>query len=295
MGITAIALSTATLLTSGLVFDDFSQTDLAGLRASGWTVREAAGHPGITGARWGEAGLELRADAARPGQRVLRLQAETDGTPGGTRQAQVCHRRQLLQGTYAARVRFTDRPVRGADGDPVIQAFYAISPLAHDFDPQFSEVDFEYLPNGGWGSPTTRLYAIAWQTVRIEPWQAHNSAHETPGSFDGWRELTIQVSKNEVRHHVDSRLVARHGGRHVPVQPMSLNLSLWFSPGGLLPASPGAPRQWIIDVDWVFHAAGVQLDPAAVRQHVQALRAAGTSALDTVRGAGPALPTPCDV
>jgi len=295
MGTTVMAVSTATLLASGLVFDDFSQANLDGLRADGWTVREAVGHPGIPGARWGAAGLELSADPSTPGNRVLRLHAETDGTPSGTRQAQVCHRRQLLRGTYAARVRFSDRPDVGADGDPVIQAFYAISPLAHDLDPLFSEVDFEYLPNGGWGSPLTRLYAIAWQTVRIEPWQAFNAAQETPGSFEGWRELTIQVSENEVRFHVDSRLVARHGGRHVPVQPMSLNLSLWFSPGGLLAASPGAPRRWTMEVDWVLHAADATLDPGAVRAQVRALRAAGTRALDTVRRDGPALQAPCDL
>lgn len=289
------ALGTAALLAAGLVFDDFSHTDLAALRTAGWTVREAPGHPGIPGARWGEAGLGLRADPDQPGNRLLRLEAETDGTPAGTRQAQVCHRRQLLEGTYAARVRWTDRPEAGADGDPVIQAFYAISPLAHDLDPLFSEVDFEYLPNGGWGSPATRLYAIAWQTVRIEPWQAWNSAQETPGSWAGWRELTIQVSGTEVRHFVDGRLVGRHGGRNVPQQAMSPNLSLWFSPGGLLPPSPAAPRRWAIEVDWVFHAAGVQLAPDAVRRHVQALRASGRDAVDTVRRPGPPLASPCDL
>ena len=78
-------------------------------------------------------------------------------------QAQVCHERKALYGTYAARVRFSDQPASGAGGDPVIQAFHAASPLRHDFDPEFSQVDWQYLANGGRGSEKTRLYAIAWQ------------------------------------------------------------------------------------------------------------------------------------
>ena len=64
-----------------------------------------------------------------------------------------------------------------------------------DYDPQFSEVDWEYLPNGGWGSDKTRLYGVSWQTVQIDPWEAHNSAHEEFGSFDGWHTLLMQVTR----------------------------------------------------------------------------------------------------
>jgi hypothetical protein len=279
-------------LAAPLFFDDFSHPGLEGLLGHGWTLRELAGHPGVPGARWAPDGVTLVDDPERHGNRLLRLQAQTDGTPAGTRQAQLCHQRKLLRGTYAARVRFTDTPAAGADGDPVIQAFYAISPLQHDLDPSFSETDFEYLPNGGWGSGQTRLYAISWQTVQIEPWRAFNSAHEAPGSHAGWRVLTIQVEETKVRHFIDGRLLAEHGGRNVPTVPMSMNLSLWFSPGGLLPAG-NEPRRWVLDVDWVFHAAGAQLAPAAVLSEVSRLRAHKRFAVDTVRAPEPALASPC--
>jgi len=281
-------------LAAPLFFDDFSHAGLEGLRGHGWTLRSEAGHPGVAGARWVPEAVTLIDDPAQPGNRLLRLQAQTDGTPAGTQQAQICHQRKLLRGTYAARVRFTDTPAAAADGDPVIQAFYAISPLQHDLDPTFSEADFEYLPNGGWGSPATRLYAISWQTVQIEPWRAFNSAHEAAGSHAGWRVLTIQVEETKVRHFLDGRLLAEHGGRNVPTVPMSMNLSLWFSPGGLLPAS-AAPRRWAIDVDWVFHAAGAPMTPAAVLATVERLRADKRHAVDAVPAPHPPLASPCNL
>lgn len=282
---------------AGRFFDDFSDADLSGLRAAGWTPRTAGGHPGVPGAQWSESQLRLVDDPARPGNRLLRLVAETDGTGPGTRQAQLCQQRKFLEGTYAARVRFSDEPAHGLDGDPVIQTFYAVAPLRHDFDPQFSEIDWEYLPNGGWGSDQTRLYGISWQTVRIEPWQAFNGSHEELGALGAgpaaWHVLLMQVSEGRVRLFLDGRQVAEHGGRNYPVVPMSINFNLWFSPGGLLPASAVA-RRYEQDVDWVFHARQEVLSPAQVAAAVEAYRRAGRSREDTVPAAQPALASPCD-
>lgn len=280
-------------LPRSLFFDDFSYVDVAGLAAAGWTVRTQAGHPGVDGARWSEAALRLVDDVRTPGNRVLQLVARTDGTPQGTEQAQLCHARKYLQGTYAARLRFSDQPASGTDGDPVIQTFYAVSPLRHDFDPEFSELDWEYLANGGWGSEATRLYAIAWQTVRIEPWQAYNQAAQLPGSQAGWHTLVIQVADGQSRWFVDGRPVARHGGRNHPVVPMAISFSLWFSPTGLLPPS-AQPRVWVQEVDWVLHAAGEVLAPERVNASVRALRAARQARVDSLPPATPPLPSRCD-
>lgn len=279
-----------------LFFDDFSQPDTQALRDSGWRLRDAAGHPGVPGAQWLPDAVSLvddPADTRKAGaNRLLRLSARTDGSPQGTVQAQVCHQRKLLDGTYAARVRFSDRPASGADGDPVIQTFYAVAPLRFAFDPEFSEIDWEYLPNGGWGSAQTRLYSIAWQTVQVEPWQPFNAAHETPGSQAGWRILVMQLAQGRSRWFVDGREVARHGGRNHPVVPMAISFNLWFSPAGLLPPG-GAPRVWVQDVDWVLHAADQVLSPAEVQATVRGLRAKGLQRLDSVPAAAPPLASPC--
>lgn len=277
----------------GLFFDDFNQVDVQGLGAQGWTLRHAKGHPGIPGAQWGAATIALVPDPQLQGNQLLRLRASTDGTPAGTSQAQICHARKYLEGTYAARIRFSDEPVSGDDGDVVVQTFYAVSPLKHDFDPEFSEVDWEYLPNGGWGDPTTRLYGITWQTVRIEPWQAHNQAHQEKRSVAGWHTLVLQIQDGKTRHYLDGVLLAEHGGRNYPVVPMAISFNLWFSPGGLLPVSK-TPRIYEQDVDWVFHAKNQLLWPAEVEAQVRSLRASGRAAIDQIAPATPALPSTCD-
>ncbi len=277
----------------GLFFDDFSQAHVQALGTQGWTLRHAAGHPGIPGATWGPSTLALVPDTQLPGNQFLRLRASTDGTPAGTRQAQICHARKYLEGTYAARIRFSDEPVSGDDGDVVVQTFYAVSPLKHDFDPEFSEVDWEYLPNGGWGDTATRLYGITWQTVRIEPWQAHNQAHQEKRSVAGWRTLVLQIKDGKTRHYLDGVMLAEHGGRNYPVVPMSINFNLWFSPGGLLPVSK-SPRVYEQDVDWVFHAKDQLLTPTQVDEQVQSFRDKGQVSVDGVAPGNPALPSTCD-
>ena len=200
---------------------------------------------------------------------------------------------RYLAGTYAARVRFSDAPVAGLDGDPVIQTFYAVSPLKHDFDPEFSELDWEYLPNGGWGSEKTRLYGITWQTVQLKPWKAFNQSHEEFRSLDGWHVLMMQVGEGRSRWYIDGRQVAEHGGRNHPVVPMAISFNLWFSPGSLLPQG-GAARVYEQDVDWVFHARNTLLSPAELASQVAALRQAGTARIDRVPPAQPPLDSLCD-
>ena len=265
-------------LAAALFFDDFSQTDRAQLAAQGWTLREQPGHPGVPGARWAPEGLELLDDPAQPGNRLLRLHARTDGTPAGTVQAQLCRPLQFLWGTTSARVRFSPRV---PNGDPVVQAVFQVSPLRFDYDPLFSELDWEYLPNGGWGSPATRLYGIAWQTVRIEPWDAHNLRVERPEDLGGrWVQLTVQSTPQGSHWLLDGETIAHHAGRTVPRQAMALALSHWVSPGGLV--AGGGERSYGFEVDWVLHAADAQRSPAAMAAQVRALRERGLQRLDSL-------------
>ena len=277
----------------GIFFDDFNYRDAAALAAHGWTQRSALGHPGVEGAQWGPGTIALVDDPQTAGKRLLRLRASTDGTAAGTTQAQICHARKYFEGTYAARIRFSDTPVSGPDGDVVVQSFYLVSPLRHDFDPQFSEVDWEYLPNGGWGDPQTRMYAITWQTVRLDPWLAYNQAHQEFRSFNGWHTLMLQIKDGKTRHILDGRLVAEHGGRNYPVVLMSLNFNLWFPAGGMLSVL-NVVRTYEQDVDWVFHAQDQLLTPAAVDAMVKSLQAKGLHAVDTILEGNPPLEGSCN-
>lgn len=279
-------------------FDDFSYDSAEQLaRLGGWALRHGPGYPGVEGAAWRADAIGLVDDEAAAGNRLLRLTARTDGTGAGTVQAQLCHARKYLAGTYAARVRFSDQPISGVDGDPVIQTFYAVSPLRFDYDPEFSEMDWEYLANGGWGSDKSRLYGITWQTVRLEPWHAFNQPHEEFGALGHqWHTLVMQVLPPPIgrtRWFLDGRQISEHSGRNHPVVPMAISFNLWFSPGGLLPAS-AEPRVYRQDADWVFHARNEVLSPAEVDNAVAAWRRSGTQRQDSVPAAEPPLASPCN-
>src|SRR6476469_2358039 len=107
--LTSVACSTTSARRS-VMFDDFSYSNPSELAQHGWIVRTEAGWPGVQGGAWGPGNVTFVDDG---GNRVMRMSSHTDGTPANTMQTQICHQRKYLDGTYAARVRFTDAPVAG--------------------------------------------------------------------------------------------------------------------------------------------------------------------------------------
>ena len=218
-----------------VLFDDFSYTNQKDLKKHGWIVRTAAGWPGVPGAIWSERGVSFLKDVNEPRNRILRMTSSTDGPNAKTTQTQICHQRKYLEGTYAARVRFTDNPVSGPGGDQIVQSFYTISPLKAAMDLDYSELDFEYLPNGGWGIAGPTLYATTWETFSPEPnWKKDNVFKTVGGSQAGWHTLITQVAGGKVRYFVDGKMFAEHGGDYYPEDTMSINFNLWFIKDGMV-------------------------------------------------------------
>src|SRR5215813_10453979 len=185
-----------------ILFDDFSYSNSKKMAKHGWIVRTADGWPGIPGAKWLTQNVSLLPDGAG-GNRILRMTSSTDGAAANTTQTQICHQRKFLEGTYAARVRFSDQPSSGPGGDQIVQSFYTISPLKAPMDPDYSELDFEYLPNGGWGNTGTMIYATSWFTFRPEPnWFQDNVSNHVAGSQAGWHTLVNQVADGKVKYFV---------------------------------------------------------------------------------------------
>jgi hypothetical protein len=278
-----------------VLFDDFSYSGfdpLLQLWKHGWKIRTAQGWPGIPGAGWSTAGVSFVADPANGRNRLLRLTSSTDGTAAGTTQAQLCQQRKYFEGTYATRLRLRDAPTAGPDGDQLVETFYAISPLEAPLDPNYSELDWEYLPNGGWGVTPPTLFVTTWETAQLDPWIADNTYTTATGSLDGWHTLVFQVANGTVSYYLDGVLLATHGGKYYPEVPMSINYNLWFIQGGELPAGP--TRRYEEDVDWVYHQAGVVLSPGQVAAQVAKLRRARTSFRDTVPAKSPPLVSPCN-
>ena len=276
---------------SQILLDDFSYSTRDEMAANGWIVRSGSGWPGVTGASFRAENVSSVDDPDLADNRLLRMTSSTDGAPENTFQTQICHQRKYLEGTYAARVRFSDSPVSGVDGDQVVETFYTITPYVKAFDPDYSEMDYEYLPNGGWGGRALTFYVTTWETVQIEPWNADNTSESVQGSLAGWHTLITQVFGGTVRYFVDGKLIAEHGGKYYPDAPMSINFNLWFIEGGLVQSQ--TVREYQEDIDWVFHQAGVLLMPDEVNAKVNELRNSSVKFQDTVLPGSQA--SPCDL
>jgi hypothetical protein len=274
----------------GVFFDDFTYTQQQSLIDNGWIIRTAPGWPGMPNAVWAKNSVSLIDDADQAGNRLVRMTSSTNGR--AARQTQFCQQRKYLEGTYAARVRFTDRPVRGPGGDQIVQTLYLISPLKAPMDPDYSEIDIEYLPNGGWGSDQS-VHLSSWETFSPEPnWKMDNASDTVSGSFDGWHTLVIQVAHQQVKYYIDDVLRAAQGGKYYPEVPMSINFNLWFIADGLAQATE--IREYVEDVDWVYFAEQQTFSPQQIEAQIKQLRESAVNFTDTVPALDPPLVSPCD-
>ncbi|WP_440053705.1 glycoside hydrolase family 16 protein [Pseudoalteromonas sp. T1lg65] len=284
--------------TAAEFFDDFSYTNLQEFYANGWKARTETGHPGIAGATWSDEGISFHQDIEGTQYGAIRMTSVTDGSGENTRHTQFCHARKYLKGTYAARVFFRDTPTFGPDGDEVIQTFYAISPLKAPMDLDYSETDFEYLPNGGWGAgEEPAMWTTTWETFQLEPWTKVNENTRKPGSYAGWRTLVLHVYDDKVVYYVDGKLFSEHSEQVAPEVPMSMNFNLWFMPEGADgsngPVDSPELRQYQEDIDWVYHRAEEILTTEQVIQQIAQFRNNKVTHRDRVPENNPPLPSPC--
>ncbi|PRY33844.1 carbohydrate binding protein [Umezawaea tangerina] len=277
----------------GALFDDFnygSYTDSA-LRSHGWQVRSNAGGPGVPGARWAPENVTF---PTSDGDKVLQLASATNGTGAGTTQTEIFQGAQrFLEGTYASRIRFSDAPSGGADGDHVNQTFFTISPLRYNNDPIYSELDFsEYLPNGGWGETGPVNFQTSWHTYTPDPWYAENKSNAQRRSINGWHTVVSTVSAGHVKYYIDGTLVADHdrtGPFDVyPRQAMTLNFNQWFIDTA---GHSGGTSTYLQQVDWVYYAKDQVLSPATAVANAASFRSGGVRFKDDL-GSGSCTSSP---
>ncbi|MEU8465735.1 cellulose binding domain-containing protein [Streptomyces sp. NPDC029003] len=263
------------------LFDDFAYATSAdpAIAAHGWNVRSNAGGPGVPGAAWAPENVTFGAEGADSS--VMNLRTSTAGSGETTKQTEVLTRAtKFKNGTYAARVKFSDAPAYGPDGDHLVQTFFTINDLKAPMADDYAEYDFEYLSNGGWGEPGNILYTTSWETYRPDPWEAVNQHTEDRSSHAGWHDLVLTIDDNAITYSVDGRTFATHDARYLPERPMSINFNQWLID---LNGQPGTtPRAYDQKVDYVLHVQDQVLTPAQVAARVAALRAAGTTFQDTV-------------
>jgi hypothetical protein len=272
-----------------VIFDDFhysSHSDPA-LQAHGWNARDEAGGPGVPGASWRASNITF---PTSNGDQVAQLAASTDGTSTGTVHAELRQTQQRVrEGTYATRVRFSDVPVSGADGDHINQTAFTITPLRYDYDPLYSELDFsEYLPNGGWGETGPVNFHTSWYTYRAEPWDSWRAYTALYQSYAGWHTIVTQVADGHVKYYVDGVLTAdhtvdQHGNPVTPRQDMTMNYNLWFID---LATHSGGTSTYQEQVDWAYYAKNEVVSPSDAAARAATYRTGGTTFLDTLVAGG---------
>lgn len=262
------------------LFDDFDytgHTDPA-ISTHGWSVRSNSGGPGVPGATWAAENVTFAKEGTNS---IMNLRTSTAGTAESTRQTEILTRStKFKNGTYAARVRFSDAPVSGPDGDRLVQTFFTINDLKAPMADDYAEYDFEYLPNGGWGEPANILYTTSWETYRPDPWEAVNQHSEVRASYAGWHDLVLTIDDNTIVYYVDGQEFGRHDARYLPERPMSINFNQWLI--DLQGQTSTTPRSYDQKVDYVLHVKDQVLTPAQVAAKVAAYRTAGTAFEDSV-------------
>ncbi|MEW2519181.1 glycoside hydrolase family 16 protein [Actinacidiphila alni] len=264
----------------GVFFDDFHYTGHTDprLAAHGWTLRDDQGGPGPKGAYWRADNISFPREH---GEQSMQLTLTSDGTPAGTTQAEVSTTQEKFwEGTYLARIKFSDTPASGADGDRITQTFFAISPLAFDGDPLYSETDFaEYLPNGGWGSDVPIDTQTTWYTTGDDI--SDNVETEQKRSLDGWHDIMATVAQGHVKYYVDGELVGDHAGKFYPRQAMAVDFNQWVI--DITHHVGTGTSTYHEKVDYVLHVQDRALSPRQADSQVRRLRSVRVSHLDTVR------------
>lgn len=274
--------STLTGPPAGILFDDFAYTgpDDPALAANGWAVRTGEGGPGVKDT-WaadgvsfpaGEDGKEGYDGKGGGGGQALQLRASTDGTEGGTRQAEFHSARPtFLTGTLVARVYLSDKPASGRDGDHVSESLFTISP--DHTSPKYSELDYEYLPNGGWGRYGPLLDTTSWRNS--DQGDRVTSSHNR--KLGGWHTMVITAVDGRTTYSLDGRKFFTSGSKYFPREAMTINLSAWFVD---LPFK--GPRSWEMKADWLYYQAGKAVSEADAEKAAAGFAADGVPYVNTL-------------
>ncbi|MFF8936055.1 cellulose binding domain-containing protein [Streptomyces paradoxus] len=258
---------------AGVLFDDFTYQgpkDPA-LFKHGWLVRTSKGGPGVENT-WSADGVSFpTAKGAHAAGQVLNLRASTDGTKAGTKQASLgTAASKFRDGTYAARIHFSDEPTTGDAGDHVNQTFYTIGGTGS----KYSELDNEYMPNGGWGRPGPKLDTVTWYDHKT-----NDRVYETTKkSLDSWHTVLIRVKDGVVAYWLDGKKLFLSNGKYAPRADMSVNFNHWFID---LPFK--GERAWDMKVDWLYYNANETLSAKQVQSSVEDFTDEGVNYFDTVR------------
>jgi len=140
-------------------------------------------------------------------------------------------------------------------------------------DALYSELDNEYMPNGGWGSPGPVLDTTTWYNVKSND----RATLRNKGSLQGWHTIVVTAADGKVTYSVDGKLLFTSSGKYYPRQTMGVNFNTWFID---LPFK--GERSWDMRVNWFYYNADKALSQAEVEQAVTDLYAGGATYVNTL-------------
>jgi len=264
-------------------FDDFNYNSIDDsiFSAFNWSIRTEAGSPGFDDSTFSKNRISFLDDESNSSNKLLTLTASTKGTSDSCDQAEILQQPIFKEGTYAARVRFYDNAVSGNDGDVIISTFFTINDTLSYTDTGYSECDFEYLPNGGWGTGSNPILFFTSWAKEITPGEENVAQNTVTKSYALWHTLILVVMNKTVKYYVDGELQASHGSEHYPQTAMCIDFNLWFSPGaGELNTTDSTERSYRQDVDWVFYCKDTSLSTAEVLTKINAWRTSSVRKLN---------------
>ncbi len=275
-------------------FDDFTYTGHSDptMLGFGWNVVDGISGP-TEGSMYKKEHIQFVNDIQLPGNKVMHVINKAAGTSASIQNARIESQKIFFEGTYAARVYFDSSPANNQDGN--VETFYTIN-WAPD-NPNYSELDFEYLPYNVWGDRTKKtMHTTSWARAGSI---SDNANTQINNDYQGWHDLVIQAADDQnVRYYLDGQLLSTHttssGGNSVyPRMIMQIAFANWIFFNDEIGLNPSSQqRTTTMKVDWVYHAKNVSLSPSEIANRVEAIRTSNLQRLNTMGGGTPTNQSP---
>ncbi len=270
-------------------FDDFTYTGYSDpvMQDFGWNVVDGISGP-TEGSMYKKEHIQFVNDPQRSGNKIMNVINKAAGTAASIQNARIESQKIFFEGTYAARVYFDSSPANNQDGN--VETFYTINWTPDN--PNYSELDFEYLPYNVWGDRTKK-------TMHTTSWARAGSASDNANTqinkdYQGWHDLVIQSADGQnVKYYIDGQLVSTHtvssGGNSVyPRMIMQIAFANWIFFNDEVGLNPSTQqRTTMMKVDWVYHAKNKSLSPLEVTNRIETIRTSNVQRLNTMGGGPP--------
>ncbi|MFN3405211.1 MAG: carbohydrate-binding protein [Cytophagaceae bacterium] len=284
-----------------IMFDDFTYSSVDDPQLSSfnrWSIVNGRSGP-PEGAQYNRSNITFINDPSNPSNRLMTLSTTVNGSTKATTHSRIeTAGYDYFEGTYAARVFFSDVPFTYKDGN--VQTFYTIvsSSLAGDGS-RYSEIDFEYLAADKWGIAPDRpvMYMTSWNRYIANPWQAWKRYFYSQRSWAGWHTCVFSCTDGvNVKFWIDGVYYGamsrtdNDGTSVYPRNPMNISFANWI--WNNVVGNSTDNRTTIMQVDWVLFQRNQELSPTQVDNLVASYRSQG---LQRRNLAGQTFITSCNV